>query len=199
MVSSGLTERVSVAPERLMIHLSLALILFAALIWCGLEAWCGQAREDARGPWARGGLGLTVMVFVQSMLGALVAANDAGKVFNDWPLMGGRLVPEGYAGEGLWNLIAHNQASVQFHHRLFGYLLFVLVAAFVFQASRSRFVHPTVRSAAYVLGLLVLMQMVLGIATLLLVAPLWLAILHQVTASLILAVAVGLTWRARRP
>lgn len=198
MVSSGLAERVSVAPERLMIHLSLALVLFACLIWCSLEAWCGQAREEAYGPWAKAGLGIAVMVFVQSMLGALVAANDAGRVFNDWPLMGGQVVPEGYWSQGLWQTIAHNQASVQFHHRLFAYLLFALVVAFVLKAARSRFVQPTVRSGAYLIGLLVAVQMTLGIVTLLAVAPLWLSILHQITATLLLGVAVALTWRARR-
>lgn len=198
MVFSGLSERVSVAPERLMIHLSLALFLFAGLIWCALEALYGKAREDARGPWARGGLVLTLLVFVQSMLGALVAANDAGRVFNDWPLMGGRVVPEGYVGEGFWNTIAHNQASVQFHHRLFGYLLFAMTVAFVYRAIRSRFIQPQVRSAAKLFGAMILVQMALGISTVLLVAPLWLSLIHQITATLLLAVAAGLTWRARR-
>lgn len=198
MVSSGLADRVSVAPERLMVHLGLALILFGALIWCGLEAWYGQGREDAYGPWARGGVGLMALLFIQSMLGALVAANDAGRVYNDWPLMGGRLIPEGYWAGDLWQTIAHNQASVQFHHRMFAYLVFGLIVAFVLQASRSRFVQPEVRRAAYLLGGAVLIQMLLGVATVLLVAPLWLSILHQVAATLILAVAVVLTWRARR-
>jgi cytochrome c oxidase assembly protein subunit 15 len=198
MVASGLTERVYVAPERLMIHLSLALVLFAALIWCGLEAFFGQGREAAYGPWARGGLGFVGLVFIQSMLGALVAANHAGKVYNDWPLMGGRLIPEGYWAGDLWTTIAHNQASVQLHHRLFAYLIFVLAIVFVAQAGRSRFIQPEVRKLVFLFGAMVAVQVGLGISTLMAVSPLFLSIVHQIMAALLLAVAVALTWRARR-
>jgi cytochrome c oxidase assembly protein subunit 15 len=198
MVASGLTHRVSVAPERLMIHLSLALVLFAALIWCGLEAYFGQGREDDRGPWARGGLMLTAMIFIQSMLGALVAANDAGKIYNDWPLMNGRIVPDDYANGGLWQIIAHNQGSVQLHHRLMAYLILVVLLVFVIRARSSRFIQPDVRQLAYLLGFIGLVQITIGITTLILVAPLWISIIHQIVAAIFLATAVALTWRARR-
>jgi heme a synthase len=198
MVSSGLTERVSVAPERLMIHLALALILFSALIWCALEAYFGQGREDDRGPWARGGLALTVLIFLQSMLGALVAANDAGRLYNDWPLMAGRIFPEHYVTGGVWTTLAHSQAAVQFNHRLVGYLIFILLIAFAVRAWRSRFIQPQVRRLALVLAALGVTQVGLGVATLLAVAPLGLSILHQILATLLLAAAVTLTWRARR-
>ena len=198
MVTSGLTERVSVAPERLMIHLSLALILFGALVWCGLEAYFGQGREDDRGPWARGGLVLTLVIFVQSMLGALVAANDAGRIYNDWPLMAGRVFPEDYVTGGFWTTLAHSQAAVQFNHRLAGYVIFVLLILFVVRAARSRFIQPDVRRLAFVLAGLGFAQVGLGIATLMAVAPLSLSILHQILATVLLGVAVALTWRARR-
>lgn len=198
MVSSGLTERVSVAPERLMIHLSLALVLFCALIWCGLEAYYGQGRENDRGPWAKGGLVLLVMVFIQSMLGALVAANDAGRIYNDWPLMAGRIIPDDYAANGLWMTLAHSQAAVQFNHRLMGYLIFVVLIVFVAQARRSRFIQPEVKALAYAVGGLGVGQVFLGIATLMLVVPLWLSISHQIVATVLLGLAVTLTWRARR-
>jgi len=198
MVSSGLSERISVAPERLMVHLSLALILFGGLIWCGLEAYFGQGREDDRGPWARGGLVLTALIFLQSMLGALVAANDAGRIYNDWPLMAGRIFPQDYVQGGFWTTLAHSQAAVQFNHRLVGYLIFVLLVAFVTQAGRSRFIQPSVRRLAFVLGAMGFAQVGLGITTLIAVAPLSLSILHQILAALVLAVAVSLTWRARR-
>ena len=198
MVSSGLSERVSVAPERLMIHLSLALLLFMGLLWCGFEAWAGQGRLDARGPWARGGLGLTVLIFIQSMLGALVAANQAGKVYNDWPLMNGRFFPADYAADGLWQTLAHSHAAVQFNHRIFGYLVFFLLIAFAVTARRSRLVQPQVRAGAYLLSGLGVFQVCLGVATVLMVAPLWLSISHQIVATLLLGVSVWLTWRARR-
>lgn len=198
MVSSGLTERVSVAPERLMIHLGLALLLFGALIWCGLEAYHGQGRENDRGPWARGGLGLMVLIYIQALLGALVAANDAGLIYNDWPLMAGKVFPEDYATGGLWTTLAHSQAAVQFNHRLMGYLIFILVIIFAARASRSRFIQPQVKTLAYTLGGIGVFQVFLGIATLMAVAPLWLSIIHQIVATVLLAVSVAFTWRARR-
>jgi cytochrome c oxidase assembly protein subunit 15 len=198
MVSSGLSDRISVAPERLMIHLSLALLLFMGLLWCGFEAYAGQGRLDAHGPWARGGLGLTVLIFIQSMLGALVAANDAGKVNNDWPLMNGRFFPSGYAADGVWQTFAHSVDAVQFNHRLFGYLVFFLLVAFAVTARRSRHVQPEVRLGAYVLSGLGILQVLLGVTTVLMVAPLTLSMAHQILATVLLGVSVWLTWRARR-
>lgn len=198
MVSSGLADRVSVAPERLMVHLSLALILFGGLIWCAFEAVAGQGRHEDRGPWARGGLILTGLIFLQSMLGALVAGNDAGRIYNDWPLMNGQLFPKDYAGDGLWSTLAHSQAAVQFNHRLLGYVIFVFVLVFAYKAMRSRLIQPEVRSIAVVLAGLAVIQVILGVVTLMLAAPLSLGLLHQALATLLLGVAVALTWRARR-
>jgi cytochrome c oxidase assembly protein subunit 15 len=60
-------------------------------------------------------------VFFQSLLGALVAGNDAGLVYNDWPLMNGAFFPDEYVGKGFWGTLAHSQGAVQLHHRLFAY------------------------------------------------------------------------------
>ena len=119
MVSSGLSERVSVAPERLMTHLGLALALFVVLIWTALDAWNGSPRVEERSPWRGWALAFLGAVFFQSLLGALVAGNDAGLVYNDWPLMNGRLFPSDYVGAGFWGTLAHSQAAVQFNHRIF--------------------------------------------------------------------------------
>ncbi len=198
MVSSGLEGRISVAPERLATHLGLALILFAALIWCGLEAENGIGRVGAGGPWSRGGLYLTVLVFLQILLGAFVAGNRAGKIDNDWPLMNGHFVPTDYRGSSLWDTIAHNQASVQFDHRMMGYFVLLMILAFAWTARSSRLVQPTVRAGAYLLALVALLQAALGVITLLLVDPLWMGMIHQLVAVLLLTCAVWVTWRARR-
>ncbi|MDX9999071.1 MAG: COX15/CtaA family protein, partial [Phenylobacterium sp.] len=80
MVASGLSERVHVAPERLMVHLGLAFALFAALIWTALDAWTGAARQTLPSPWRRGAMLLVGLIFLQILLGALVAGNHAGYV-----------------------------------------------------------------------------------------------------------------------
>jgi heme a synthase len=198
MVASGLSERVSVAPERLMVHLGLAFILLAALVWTGLESWAGSARVTVPSPWTKRAWGLVGLVFLQILLGALVAGNDAGLVYNDWPLMNGYLFPRDYAGQGLWGTLAHSQAAVQFHHRLAGYALLVAAIATMIGAQRSRYLAPTSRYLAVVLCVGVCLQAVLGIATLMTHVPVWLGMLHQVTAAVILVVVTAFAWRVRR-
>jgi cytochrome c oxidase assembly protein subunit 15 len=198
MVASGLEGRISVAPERLATHLGLALILFAALVWCGLEAENGVGRVGAGGPWSRGGFFLTIAVFFQILLGALVAGNRAGTIDNDWPLMGGHMVPTDYAGKSVWDTIAHNPPSVQFDHRTMGYVVMILVLAYAWNARSSRLVQPTVRAGAYLLALIALIQVSLGIVTVVLAAPLWMGMIHQLAAVALLTCAVWVTWRARR-
>lgn len=198
MVASGLTERVSVAPERLMTHLGLAFILLGALVWTALEAAAGASRVDVPSPWRRGSLILLAMVYVQILLGALVAGNDAGLVYNDWPLMNGRLFPEDYAGADLWRTIAHSQAAVQLHHRLGAYILFVVAAISGWQALRSAYLPTGARMLGVAVALGVLMQAVLGVVTLMARVPLALGILHQVAAAIVLGLATAFAWRVRR-
>ena len=125
MVASGLADRVYVAPERLAIHLGLALILFCALIWTALEAWFGPGRPVPASRWPGVSALFLGGVFLQCLLGALVAGNHAGLIYNDWPMMNGALWPDDYAGTSVWSTIAHSAGAVQVHHRLLAYGLFV--------------------------------------------------------------------------
>ncbi|HTI67397.1 MAG TPA: COX15/CtaA family protein [Caulobacteraceae bacterium] len=202
MVKSGLSARVSVAPERLAIHLGLALVVLCACVWNGLEAWFGKARVGyvLQKRWRWSATALPMMAFAQSLLGALVAGNDAGQVYNDWPAMGGRVVPEDYVprGWGLGRALLHSQGAVQFDHRIGAYLLFVAAVAFAVAVSRARLPSP-VKVLAHLLATLVLLQAGLGIWTLMSHAPLGLSSLHQIGAVAVLACAVVLAWRVRRP
>lgn len=195
MVASGLSERVSVAPERLAAHLGLALTLFCALIWTGLEAWAGQARARAAGPWRNWTLIFLIAALFQSLLGALVAGNDAGRIYNDWPLMNGHLFPIDYAGAGLWATLAHSQAAVQFNHRIGAYLILAFAVALSVWAARR---NAEGKALAFTVSGLVILQAALGVTTLMLVAPLGLSLAHQTGAALVLAGATALAWRAGR-
>lgn len=201
MVSSGLSQSqlVSVAPERLTVHLGLAFALLAGLVWTALDAWTGAPRQTVPSAWNRHALGLGGLIFLQILLGALVAGNDAGYVYNDWPLMNGALFPADYAGETLWATVAHSQAAVQLHHRLLAYMLVILALVAAVAAQRSRFLPSGAKVLALALGGVVLVQAGLGVATLMAGTPLWLALLHQVTAAVLLAIATAFAWRVRRP
>ena len=199
MVASGLSDRVSVAPERLATHLGLALALYVALIWTGLEAWFGAPRSAVRDRWPALTAGLLGLTYVQSLLGALVAGNDAGRINTDWPLMSGRLIPSDYGQGSLWNTLVHGQAAVQFDHRIGAYLLFASAIGVAWAAQRSDRLPGPLRGLALMFGVLVALQALLGIVTLMSAAPLGLSLAHQLGAALVLAAATGLAWRARRP
>ena len=198
MVYSGLADRVSVAPERLATHLTLALALFVLLIWTGLDAWTGAPRQEDVSRWRTWSLVFLGAVFFQCLLGAFVAGNQAGLVYNDWPLMNGALLPRDYAGTGLWNTLAHNQASVQLHHRLGAYALFIAAIVLAVMAFRDRYLSGQAKQVGLAVGAAALLQLVLGIATLMAGVPVWLGVLHQVGAAILLAAATGYAWRVRR-
>ena len=198
MVSSGLADRVSVAPERLTTHLGLALLLFILLVWTGLDAWSGQPRQQSVTRWRTGALVFLAAAFAQSLLGALVAGTDAGFVYNDFPTMGGALVPSDYAGASFWATLAHNQASVQLHHRLGAYTLFIGAMVMAAMARRARYLPAQARGLALLIAVVVTGQALLGIATLMSGVPVWLGVLHQLGAVALLASATAFAWRVRR-
>lgn len=199
MVASGLSERVSVAPERLAVHLGLAFALLAALVWTALDAWAGAPRQTVPSRWTPAALALMGLIFLQILLGALVAGNDAGLVYNDWPMMNGAVIPQDYAGSSLWATLAHSQGAVQFHHRIGGYLLTLVAIGFAAAAWRARLLPADAKILAVAVMAMVLAQVVLGIVTLVWAVPIGLGIAHQVTAALLLAVATAFAWRVRRP
>ena len=199
MVASGLSDRVSVAPERLMTHLGLAFILFSALIWTALDAAAGAPRQRAPSPWVPGSFVLLGLVFFQILLGALVAGNHAGFVYNDWPFMNGALFPADYAGPGLWPTLAHSQAAVQFHHRIVAYVLTVVAIVAAVKAWRSSYLAEQAKVLAAAIAVAVVAQAVLGIVTLMTVVPIGLGIAHQLMAAAVLALATAFAWRVRRP
>ena len=198
MVKSGLEARITVAPERLATHLGLALVLYCALIWTAWEAWTGSQRHPRPTPWALVAALIAGLVYLQSLLGALVAGNQAGLVDNDWPLMRGRVFPQGYWAGGLGRTLLHSQAAVQFNHRLIAYGLFALALGTAIAAARDRRAPGAVRGLAVALGVLVTLQAGLGIATLMARVPVDLGIAHQAGAAIVLGVATTFAWRARR-
>lgn len=199
MVASGLEGRVSVAPERLMIHLSLALVLFCLLIWTGLEAWFGPGRPNFDTRWRLPAALLAALVFFQIMLGALVAGNHAGLIYNDWPFMNGRLFPKDYIGmDGVFRALLHSQAAVQFNHRIGAYVLVICAGAVAWFATRRNSLPRSAQELAFLFSGLVLAQVCLGVVTLMSRAPLALSLAHQCTAAVLLASALALAWRVRR-
>jgi cytochrome c oxidase assembly protein subunit 15 len=127
-----------------------------------------------------------------------VAGLKAGHAFNTFPLMAGQWVPPGYlALEPVWRNFFENIASVQFNHRLLAVTTFILVLVFVLQVIRNKAL-ASLRLPALVLIGAVIVQVALGISTLLWHVPLVLAATHQAVALLLLSVMLYVVFRFRR-
>jgi cytochrome c oxidase assembly protein subunit 15 len=196
MVTSGLSERVDVAPERLTTHLGLALIIFMGLIWTGLEAWNGEEHSRSPGGWSRGAALLLGAVFIQCLLGGLVAGAKAGFVYTDWPLMNGGVFPPVEWGKGALAFL-HDQALVQFNHRIWAYGLLIGGTIYAVQAWRERLAEG-LAAGAFAVAVTLWLQAVLGVVTLINAVPLWLGAFHQAGAALVLATATVNLWLVRR-
>lgn len=201
MVSSGFfPDSTSVEPYRLAIHLALALVLYAAIVWTGLTVLkptpMHRPQTFRLRPLAFACASLLALTIVA---GSFVAGTHAGLDYNTFPLMDGQLVPDDYARltPFLRNL-TENIAAVQFDHRLLATLTALTVALTVIVG----FAAPTqldVKLPLFGLGLTAAVQYGLGVATLLLVVPVGLAAAHQANAVLLLTAAIVLLHALRRP
>jgi cytochrome c oxidase assembly protein subunit 15 len=196
MVQSGLVDRVDVSQYRLALHLTIAFLILAVLAWLWLDLRPAQPIPSLRtlSPWHHRGAAVVVaLVLVQVVLGALVAGTKAGLTYNTWPLMDGRLVPNGLLTLSPWWLNAfENVTTIQFNHRAMAYVAVAVTLVVVMWTVR-RADEPRVRRSAVALGMLVVAQAGLGIATLLAAEgaiPLALGLAHQAGAAVLLAVAV---------
>ncbi len=185
MVKSGLTVRTDVSQYRLAAHLALALVVYTMAVWTaagllGLRYRDPGAPEDGAQARLRRRTGwFAAFVFLTIVSGAFVAGLDAGRAWNTFPLMGGRVVPPGYGSLSPWYLnIFENVAAVQFHHRLLG-MTVALLAVLLWRASRGVPLPDGSRAPFAALALLAVVQMGLGITTLLLHVPVLMGVLHQ--------------------
>jgi len=198
MVESGLVHRVEVSQYRLVAHLALALVIYSAILWVGLGLVRGPAREDAGVGWRRAADGVLLLVAVTIAAGGFTAGTRAGFVYNTFPLMGGRLIPADYAvlHPFIRNLFA-NVAAVQFDHRALAMATLAAIVLLWAAGLRSRLPQPA-RIALWALLGVVIVQVALGISTLLLVVPIPLAVAHQGNAVLLLSAALVFRHTLRR-
>jgi cytochrome c oxidase assembly protein subunit 15 len=192
MVKSGLVDRVEVSQYRLVAHLGLAILLYAAIVWTALDLLRPQSSRAAASAVLRRAAGIVVvLVFLTLLAGGFVAGLHAGLIYNTFPLMDGRLVPAGYGQLSPWWLNAfENVAAVQFDHRLLAMTTLAAIVIFAVAASRHELSRDARRAVAALLALGVI-QVGLGIATLLLVVPIPLAAAHQAGAVLFFTAALA--------
>jgi len=190
MVASGLSDRVSVSQYWLAFHLTLACVIYAALLWAA-QRLAPRPTIDAPRRIRASAVALVIIVLVQIYLGALVAGLDAGMTYNTWPLIDGALVPSAarlWFLEPAWRNIFENDLTAQFNHRIAAYALWIgalLHAIDVAGKARGRLLR-----GAFALAGAITLQAGIGILTLLHQAALPLALLHQGMAMVVLTIAV---------
>jgi cytochrome c oxidase assembly protein subunit 15 len=198
MVTSGFEPTmIAVSPYRLVLHLALAMLLYAALLWTALTVLhptpppSGGRLLHGLSWVCCGSVALTILA------GGFVAGTHAGLDYNTFPLMAGRVVPAGYARlEPFARNLTENIAAVQFDHRLLASLTTMTAVVVLAIGLAIRPPHGA-RIALLALAGTALLQYILGVATLLLVVPVPLAIMHQATAALLLTAAIGLLHSTR--
>jgi cytochrome c oxidase assembly protein subunit 15 len=189
MVQSGLIERTDVSHFRLSAHLLLALFIMAALVWTALDLrLLAKTGENRPARLSRASLVTGAILFIQLLLGAWVAGLDAGYVASDWPLMQGKLYPDGvYWSQGVLHALTNDPYLLHFLHRWWAW---VVVAALVIFARRVKLVDPGASKAIHnAFGT----QILLGIATVMTGMNIVLAVLHQAVGALVVA---AFTWGA---
>ena len=205
MVESGLETRVSVSQYRLAIHLGIAILLFGALLWTALEYFRADSASvtPSRAASFQSGRAkslawvLVALVYLQMLLGALVAGLHAGLIYNTWPLMDGRVFPEGaFVMRSWWINFFENPGLAQFDHRIGAYIVAVCV---VILWTLVRRYNIESRASSNALIAAASAQVALGIATLLNQAPLVLATLHQATAVALFGTALWNAFELSRP
>jgi cytochrome c oxidase assembly protein subunit 15 len=197
MVTSGLFDRLDVSPLRLAIHLAMAFFILALALWTALGAfaWPAQKTEPGIPRWAP--FALMGLIFVQVMFGALLAGADGGSAYTDWPRIGGEWIPA--SAFGLNSFLANfteDHATQHLLHRTTGYLV-ALVAILLASIALIRG-RGEARWAVGLVGLVALVQVGLGIMTLLAISPLSLSLMHQLGAALLwmtALVAARAAWR----
>ena len=193
MVKSGLVDRPDVSHYRLTTHLGMAFLLYVALLWTGLS----QIRTNIQRNTNKSGLAalfLMVLIYGTVLSGGLVAGLDAGHQFNTFPLMNGQLIPDGLLVQEPWYInLTENIMTVQFNHRVLAISTACITIAFYFWLGRQNLQYRSQRLARHALLLAVLLQVTLGITTLLSFVWVPVAAAHQSGATILLTMATWLS------
>jgi heme a synthase len=148
MVASGLADRVEVSQYRLATHLILACLIYVALVWMATRWQDERAHlpsgelDQAVAPMMTiraGAIAVLVLLLAQIYLGALVAGLRAGHAYNTWPLIDGGLVPNSshlLFEVPLWRNFFENPLTVQFDHRMLGYVIGLLALVHLFNVAK---------------------------------------------------------------
>ena len=201
MVKSGLVDDPYVSQYRLTAHLTLAIIIYAYMFWVALDLLTpktGSSHLPQDPKLARLANIIMTVIFITIMSGGFVAGTRAGFAFNTFPLMNGQLIPDGlFSMTPVWHNFFENIMTVQFDHRVLATLLFIIIPAFWLKTRKLKLESRSHLGIHLLLAALAL-QITLGISTLLLFVPVWLAAAHQAGAVILLTASLFVSHQLRR-
>ncbi len=194
MVSSGLVDRIDVSHYRLSLHLLMAFIILSLIYWNYLNLKKIKMSNEIN-------VFLVIffvsLIFLQIIIGAFVSGMDAGQIYNSWPLMGNNYFPNDNDISNLFKLNAFNDPSlVQFMHRNLAYLIF-LIYLIIFSKVYLNNLN-ILKSPINIIGVFLILQIVLGILTILNGAQIYIASMHQITSIFLVSSCIYLLFINRK-
>ena len=179
MVSSGLVDRVDVSHFRLSVHLLVAFLILSLIFWSYLKYQ--NYNQVSYGLNSIIPFIFLVLILIQIVIGAFVSGMDAGKIYNSWPLMGNTYFPNDNNVENLFKLSAFSDPSlVQFIHRNLAYAIGLFYMMILFKVYKNKITQ--LYRSVNVLGFFIILQIILGIFTIILGAQIYIAAVHQVSS-----------------
>ena len=194
MVSSGLVDRVDVSHYRLSVHLLIAFLILSLILWNYLKLIKIKNTLNKLNPIIP--LLFIILIFTQIVIGAFVSGMDAGKIYNSWPLMGNSYFPDDNKFISLFKLSVFSDPSlVQYLHRNLAYLILIIFIVISYITYRNKISY--LFKAVSILGLIILLQILLGILTVLSGASILVASLHQFSSILLITSSLYFLYKNR--
>ena len=187
MVSSGLVDRVDVSHFRLSVHLLIAFLILSLIFWNYLKVKIKVNNQNTINLFFP--LTFLSLIFIQITIGAFVSGMDAGKIYNSWPLMGNSFFPDDNNLVNLFKISAFSDPSlVQFIHRNLAYLIGFFYLYIFFNIYKNKITN--LYKSINILGFFILLQIVLGIFTLLYGAQIIIASMHQISSIFLVSACI---------
>ena len=191
MVSSGLIDRVDVSHFRLSIHLIIAFVIISLILWNYLNLKVDRNFTNKFNYYSI--FAFLILIFIQIIIGAFVSGMDAGQIYNSWPLMGSSFFPDDSKIINIFKLSAFSDPSlVQFMHRNLAYVILLFYLIILFKIYKNKLIK--LYNAINLVGLLLFIQIILGIFTLLYGAQIYIASMHQISSIFLVSSSVYLLY-----
>ncbi len=183
MVSSGLIDRVDVSHFRLSIHLLIAFLILSLIFWNYLKLnnnnYSFNRIKNKINPIIP--FSFLILIFTQIGIGAFVSGMDAGKIYNSWPLMGTTYFPDDNSIENLFKLSALSDPSlIQFIHRNLAYIIGFFYLCIFYKIYKNEMYD--LYKSVNILGFFIILQIILGIFTIIFGAQIFIASMHQLSS-----------------